>query len=293
MVAERESITAKICAFARAWHSEYAQEKIYDDYLALKLMGKDEYNDIYKMIKNGLIDKKLLGNKETEEAIEKYFVPIPLSRIQFNENELDKFIEDNKEIQYVICGAGEDTFSFRNNNENIDIFEIDHPDTQRFKIEKIRKLGWNVPNNVRFVSVDFENEKMSEKLLKAGFNPNKKTFFSILGVSYYLELDVFAETLKQIIELSGIESKVVFDYPMKSGKFPDRVKCLEKITKSLGEKMCGGFDYNEIKCVLCSLGYKIDKYMSPQMIQNRYFDGRNDKLKAYENVSLIAADYIP
>jgi methyltransferase (TIGR00027 family) len=221
MVAERESITAKICAFARAWHSEYAQEKIYDDYLALKLMGKDEYNDIYKMIKNGLIDKKLLGNKETEEAIEKYFVPIPLSRIQFNENELDKFIEDNKEIQYVICGAGEDTFSFRNNNENIDIFEIDHPDTQRFKIEKIRKLGWNVPNNVRFVSVDFENEKMSEKLLKAGF------------------------------------------------------------------------DYNEIKCVLCSLGYNIDKYMSPQMIQNRYFDGRNDKLKAYENVSLIAADYIP
>lgn len=291
MVSERESVTAKICAFVRAWHSNRAQQKIYDDYLAYDMLGKEEYDSIYDMISGGLDGSQQLTREETENMINEYFTPIPLSRIHFNEVRLNDFAAENGKIQYVICGAGSDTFSFRNANEDIEVFEIDHPDTQRYKLEKIKELEWNIPKNVHFVPVDFEHEQMNSKLLSAGFDPRKKTFFSILGVTYYLTLDVFSDTLAQIADLSALGSELVFDYPIRTGNFPERVKKLEQITESLGEVMRGGYDYSEVSRALYKLGFQIDTYMPPEKVQSEYFDGRNDGLKAFENVSLISAAY--
>lgn len=291
MVDKRESITAKMCAFARAFHSNTSREKIYDDYLAYDFMGKEEYQDIYKMISGGFDGSQNFSREDTEQLISEYIAPIPLSRIHFSESRLSDFAEENGKIQYVVCGAGSDTFSFRSSNENIEIFEVDHPDTQSYKLEKVKNLEWNIPKNVHFVPVDFEKERMCDKLLALGFDPQKKTFFSILGVSYYLTLDVFSDTLKQMAELSSLGSRVVFDYPIKTGTFPRRVDRLEKITKSLGEVMRGGFDYNEVSRALYSLGFQIDTYMSPEKIQSKYFEGRHDGMRAFENVSLISATY--
>ena len=291
MVNERESVTAKICAFVRAWHSNRSRDKIYDDYLAYDMLGKEEYDNIYELISSGLDGSRHFSREDTEQIIAEYFAPIPLSRIHFNESRLADFAAENGEVQYVICGAGSDTFAFRNENEDIEIFEIDHPDTQRYKLGKIDELEWNIRRNVHYVSVDFERERMCDKLLAAGFDPAKKTFFSILGVSYYLTLDVFSDTLAQMAELSALGSVVVFDYPIKTGEFPRRVKRLEKITESLGEEMRGGFDYNEVSRALYSLGFQIDTYMPPEKVQQEYFDGRQDDLRAFENVSLISAQY--
>lgn len=291
MVDERESVTAKICAFVRAWHSNTARQKIYDDYLAYDMLGKEEYSSIYELISEGLDGSQHFSREDTEEIISEYFAPIPLSRIHFNESRLADFAAENDKIQYVICGAGSDTFAFRNDNENIEIFEIDHPDTQRYKLDKIRELEWNIRKNVHYVSVDFEKERMCDKLIAAGFDPEKKTFFSILGVSYYLTLDVFTDTLRQMSELSALGSELVFDYPIKTGDFPRRVAKLEEITEALGEVMRGGFDYNEVSRALYSLGFQIDTYMPPEKVQREYFDSRQDSLKAFENVSLISATY--
>ncbi len=291
MVNERESVTAKICAFVRAWHSNSSREKIFDDYLAYDMLGKEEYDSIHELISSGLDGSQDLSKEDTEEVINEYFAPIPLSRVHFNEVRLKDFASANGKIQYVICGAGSDTFAFRNENEDIEVFEIDHPDTQRYKLEKIDRLEWNKRKNVHYVPVDFETERMCEKLLEAGFDPEKKTFFSILGVSYYLTLEVFTETLRQMAELSSLGSVLVFDYPIKTGEFPSRVSRLEQITSSLGEVMRGGFDYNEVSRALYSLGYQIDTYMPPEKVQSEYFEGRQDSMRAFENVSLISATY--
>ena len=291
MVNERESVTAKICAFVRAWHSNRSRSKIYDDYLAYDMLGKEEYDSIYELISCGLDGSQQFSREDTEQIIIEYFAPIPLSRIHFSESRLAHFAEKHGRVQYVICGAGSDTFSFRNGNENIEVFEIDHPDTQRYKLEKIQELEWISRPNVHFVPVDFEKERMCDKLLEAGFDPEKKTFFSILGVTYYLTLDVFTDTLRQMSELSSLGSEVVFDYPIKTGTFPRRVEKLEEITEALGEVMRGGYDYNEVSRALYALGFQIDTYMPPEKIQREYFEGRKDGLKAFENVSLISAEY--
>ncbi|MGN1481100.1 class I SAM-dependent methyltransferase [Porcipelethomonas sp.] len=292
MVDNRESITAKLCAFARAWHSNKARNKIYDDYLAFDMMGKEEYDEIYDIIRHGFNrSENAFSNEDTIEILNEYIAPIPLSRIHFSESRLKRFADENEKIQYVICGAGSDTFSFRCDNPDIEIFEIDHPDTQQYKLKKIKQLEWNIPENVHFVPVDFEKEKMTDKLVQSGFNPEVRTFFSILGVSYYLTLPVFADTLSQISELSANGSVLVFDYPLKSGNFPRRVYRLEEITRSLGEVMQGGFDYNEISRMLYSLGFQIDTYLNPSKVQKMYFSERTDGLRAFENVSLLSATY--
>ena len=292
MVDDRESVTAKLCAFARAWHAIHDREKIFDDDLAFDLMGKEEYDTMYEMVSRGFDGfEKPFSREDTEQIITEYIAPIPLSRIHFAENRLHTFAAKHQKIQYVICGAGSDTFLFRNDNPNIEIYEIDHPDTQNYKLEQIRKLEWNIRKNVHFVSVDFEKQRMVTQLLNAGFDPQIPSYFSILGVTYYLTLDVFADTLSQIAELSVPGSAVVFDYPMKTGSFPQRVHRLEQITASLGEHMRGGYDYNEVSRALYALGFQIDTYMSPDRIQAAYFDGRNDHMKAFENVSLLSATY--
>lgn len=292
MVEQRESVTAKLCAFARAWHSNKARNKIYDDYLAYDMMGKEEYDKIHDLVKKELFSKEVSSQfADVEAIIREYIAPIPLSRIHFSESRLKQFAKENDHVQYVICGAGSDTFVFRNPNANIEIFEIDHPDTQRYKLEKIKALEWNIPENVHFVSVDFEKEKMTDKLYEAGFKADQKTFFSILGVSYYLTLPVLTKTLEQIAQLSENGSVLAFDYPQRGGDYPERVSILEEMTAKLGEVMQGGFKYEEISRALYSLGFQVDTYLTPQKVQEYYFKDREDGLHAFENVNLISAVY--
>ncbi len=282
MVKHQESTTAKLCAFARAWHSNHARQKIFDDYLAYDLMGRETYEMLEEFIREEFTD-----GQDISGFVNRYFAPIPLSRMPFTEHRLQKFAQGQK-IQYVICGAGADTFSFRNDNPDIEIFEIDHPDTQRYKLERIDELEWNIPENVHFVPVDFESERMTDKLPSAGFDPEKKTFFSILGVSYYLTLPVFTHTLSQIAELSALDSVLVFDYPIRD-QFTGRAAELEAMTEQLGETMQGGFSYNEVSRALYQLGFQIDTFLTPEKIQKLYFSNRKDSLKAFENVSLLSA----
>ncbi|MCR5718897.1 MAG: class I SAM-dependent methyltransferase [Oscillospiraceae bacterium] len=287
MVRNQESYTAKLCAFARAWHSNTARQKIFDDYLAYDLIGWESYETVKKKIMTDYADGTRDG---LTRFLNDYFAPIPLARLRFTESRLHRFAQSGK-VQYVICGAGADSFSFRNANPDIEVFEVDHPDTQRYKRERIRELEWNIPKNVHFVPVDFEKETMTSGLLDAGFSTEKPSFFSILGVSYYLTLPVLTETLRQIAELASLGSVLVFDFPLKGEHFPPRVRELEQITESLGESMRGGFTYAEISRALYALGFQIDTYYPSEKVQEHYFANRADGMRAWENVSLLSATY--
>jgi len=301
MVEKQESITAKLCSFARAFHSNFGQEKIFDDYLAFDLMGKNQYEEMGQLIENEFdgskfSHKKWFCHENIMDALYKYILPIPLSRISFAERELESFAEKytagGNKIQYVICGAGMDSFAFRNTNENIHVFEIDHPDTQKYKKERIEELEWILPRNLTFVPVDFTKDSLREKLLENGFNPELPTFTAILGVSYYLELSVFEETLKIISDLTREESRIIFDFPDKTTKSlsaAPRVRNLAAITEKLGEPMVKGFSIHEIRRALGTHSLKIERHESPKEIQKKYFFGRNDKLSAFENVHFVTA----
>lgn len=298
MINTQESITAKLCSFARAYHSNFGRQKIFDDYLAYDLMGKEEYEEIGQLIENdfdisAFDTNRSFNGTSVYRKLNKYITPIPLSRIAFAENELNRFARENGRCQYVICGAGMDTFAFRNENPDIQIFELDHPDTQRYKLDKIKGLEWNVPENVRHVPIDFATDDMTEVLKNAGFDENVPAFFAILGVTYYLTLPVFEQTIEKISRISGIGNRLVFDFPDettfdKNGA--ERVYRLTQITAKLGETMQHGFSVSEIRQVLLRHGFSIDIHETPETIQKRFFEHRADGQTAFENIHFILAE---
>lgn len=297
MIDTQESITAKLCSFARAYHSNVERNKIFDDYLAYDLMGKEEYDEIGQLIENDFDTGKedinfTFSSKKIMRKLNKYISPIPLSRIAFAEQELIEFAKKYDRCQYVICGAGMDTFAFRNTNPKIRIFELDHPDTGRYKRERIEELEWNIPSNLNFVPIDFEKDDMIEVLADAGFDPTIPSFFAILGVTYYLTLPVFEQTIEKIGKLSEAESRIVFDYPDEttlSGDCAKRVSTLSQITEKLGEKMLHGYSIAEITEALERHQFEVENHETPNTIQKKYFEGRSDGIKAFENINFILA----
>jgi methyltransferase (TIGR00027 family) len=296
MIDTKESVTAKICSFARAYHSNYSKQKIFDDYLAYDMMGKEEYDATSQQLEQFFINSKCdffddLQREEVWRSLNEYIAPIPLSRISFAEQRLLQFSQEHEECQYVICGAGMDTFAFRNANPHIQIFELDHPDTQNYKLSRIRELSWNIPRNVNFVPIDFEIGNMKEALFQAGFQPEIPAFFSILGVTYYLELPVFEETVRNIAELSANGNLLVFDYPdrVTPGERHVRILRLAEITALLGEEMKEGYPYSLLNDALENHRFTVERHMTPADIQSTYFENRIDNVRAFENVHLISA----
>ena len=297
MIDTRESVTAKVCSFIRAYHSNYRRDKIFDDYLAYDMMGKDEYEELKQMLEHEFCIHGLGPMEDTIERylyslLDRYVAPIPLSRIAYAEHELKHFSRKHGKCQYVICGAGMDTFAFRNKNPDIQIFELDHPDTQRYKLEKIKQLEWIIPDNVNYVAVDFSCDDLISILVNAGFDQNVPAFFSILGVTYYLALPVFEQTIMKISALSGKGNRMVFDYPDDTTFQPDapmRVRLLTEITAKFGEPMERGFSFIDIKEALERHGFNIEAHMNPERIQSAFFDKRADGQRAFENVHFITA----
>ena len=277
-----ESLTAKLCAFARAWHSSYSDHTVFNDFLALDFMGQEEYEKV-----SNFILKRF--PQESENSVEffnrKYFLPIVLSRSRFAEDRV-KLESQSGKIQYVICGAGVDTFSFRNKNPNVEVFELDLLATQSYKKNRIRELHWNIAKNVHFVAVDFSKDRIIDKLVENGFDRQKPTVVSILGVSYYLPLSVFAETIRQFSEIATTGISIIFDY-LQKGAFTAPVLQLKKIVADCGETMAEGFRDHEVFDALERNGFKVDEFLGESALQQRYF--RTGNLKAFDSVRLIAA----
>lgn len=298
MIDTQESVTAKLCSFARAYHSNFGKQKIFDDYLAYDLMGKKEYEEIGQLIENDFEMSAFNANYSFSGAfvypkLNLYITPIPLSRIAFAEAELNQFAKQKDRCQYVICGAGMDSFAFRNENPDIQIFELDHPDTQRYKLERIKELEWIIPENVRYVPIDFAADDMTDVLKNVGFDTDVPAFFAILGVTYYLMMSVFEQTLEKISSISAVGNRLVFDFPDETtftGNGSERVRRLAQITAKLGEPMQYGFSVSEIRRALRRHGFVIKTHETPNTIQKRFFEHRSDGQKAFENIHFIIAE---
>lgn len=140
-----------------------------------------------------------------------------VSRVKYLDDIVEKSVKEGLE-QLVILGAGFDTRAYRIDGlENIKVFEVDHPTTQQYKTRKIKETFQSNSENVVYVPVDFESEKISEELFKKGYNASLKTLFLMEGFIYYITPEAVAETLSFIVKNSGNGSAVVFDYLLDSG----------------------------------------------------------------------------
>lgn len=290
------SITSLVAAFSRAYHSQFDSPKIFDDYVAKELISQKEYQTIQDNMIQGIaffnkeIPTKFKGN--TKELI-KWIIqvqlsPTPLARAAYCERVLQNEIPLGVE-QYVILGAGLDTFPYRQQQVQamLEIFEVDYPATQASKKKRLQEASLPLLNHLHFVPMDFTKQFQPQPLVEQGFQ-NKKTFFSLLGVSYYLTKEELASLLNHLFALVPSGSSIVLDYAdqslFKEKGLSNRVENMVKMAAVGGEPMKSCYAYADMERMLDQLGLLIYEHLSPTAIQELYFQNRTDYLCAFETI---------
>jgi methyltransferase (TIGR00027 family) len=195
--------------------------------------------------------------------------------------------------QYVVLGAGLDTFAYRNAYpENLlRIFEVDHPATQAWKRARLGEMNIPLPHSLRFVPVDFERQSLSAELARAGFRRDRPAFFSWLGVVVYLSEAAVMDTLGYVASLAPA-SEVVFEFSLPASALDERRQRSRAASAAyaaqLGEPWKTFFEPAALIERLQAMGYAQTTLLAPADANRRYFAGRADGLRA-GGVHLMAA----
>ena len=256
----------------RAAHQLYdARPLVLDDPIAVPILGNDYLPEVHKTA------TKL--HKPFSVALRAFLV----ARSRYAEDLLGQAVAHGV-TQYVLLGAGLDTFAHRNPHSNLHVFEVDHPATQQWKRELLAASGIPTPPCLTYAAVDFEHQSLPEQLQAAGFNPGLPTFFAWLGVVPYLTLAAFRSTLS-FIAAQPTGTGVVFDYGQPRSVLPFFEQLahdsLASRVQLAGEPFQLFFTPPEIAAELSSNGAafrQIEDLGTPE-INARYFAQRTDNLK--------------
>ncbi|MGD8189381.1 class I SAM-dependent methyltransferase [Brevibacillus ginsengisoli] len=301
MYKNKASITALISAFGRAYHARNVSPIIFDDYLASQMLTEEEFMNLGKNLARALpffapeeVDHCPDEQSALAVVMRVQSTPITVSRARYTEDSLEALVDQGVQ-QYVILGAGLDTFAFREPElcSRLQVFEVDHPATQELKRRRLEDLGWQLPQNLHFVPVDFNQQSLISALEQSSFDPSLPSFFSWLGVTYYLHRDVVLDTLRSIANFVPSGSSIIFDYLDAHAFIPERtairVKRMQNAVQMSGEPMITGLDPTNLAAELAIVGLRLEENLSPADIQERYFKNRTDGYTAFEHVHFARA----
>ena len=198
--------------------------------------------------------------------------------------------------QYVVLGAGLDTFAYRNPFPNLRVFEVDFPATQEWKRSLLADASIHVPDDLTFVPLDFEHKTLREGLADAGFDGGKPAFFGWLGVVPYLSLDAVRATLRTIAQLPE-GSGVTFDYALTPEHMsPTRRAAFDALAARVaaaGEPFQLFFSPEELEAELREAGFHAIEHMDSERLNGTYFRDRSDGLQLPpEGLGMMATAWV-
>jgi methyltransferase (TIGR00027 family) len=185
-------------------------------------------------------------------------------------------------LQYVILGAGLDTYAYRNPNANLRVFEVDHPATQVWKRTRLKAAGIAIPPSLAFVPTEFEKGALQPALEDAGFSTREISVFSWLGVCPDSSPQGTLTTLAFIGSLPK-GSGVVFDYAVsRSALDPVEEMSMDALASRItgpGESVHLRLDSRALHRALACAGFHEIEDLGPAQIDERYFGNRADGLR--------------
>ncbi len=203
-----------------------------------------------------------------------------------------RFVEDHVEEralkgigQYVILGAGLDTFAQRRQDlaDRLLVFEVDQPGPQAWKRQRLRELGLGVPPFLRLVPVDFEaGDSWWEKLVTAGFDATSPAVVASTGVSMYLTKEAIEATLRRVASLAAGSSLVMsFMLPIEMAE-PELRPGFERAAegaRASGTPFISFLMPEEAMEMARQAGFRAVHHVSAANLTERYFAGRTDGLR--------------
>lgn len=262
------SNTALRVALRRAAHQLYdPPPRIFDDPIAVPILGRKYLPELHKTATR--------IQKPFSAALRAFLV----ARSRYAEDQLARAVSRGV-TQYVLLGAGLDTFAHRNPHPTLRVFEVDHSATQQWKRDLLDTTRLPAPANLTYVPVDFESQSLPEQLKIAGYDPRLPTVFAWLGVVPYLTLDAFRATVSYIAAHPP-GTVLVLDY----GQPREVLPFLEQLAHDslasrvalAGEPFRLFFTPTLIAAELAAFPYRED--LDTLEINARYFAGRRDNLR--------------
>ncbi len=264
---DRPSKTAFRVALRRASHQVLDEPRVFADPLALAIVGADA--------------GELRSDETSQSRISRVMRAFMAVRSRYAEDGLAAAFEEGTR-QYVVLGAGLDTFAYRNPYPGLRVFEVDHPATQGWKRRRLEAAGIAVPESMTFAPVDFESQTLAEGLDRAGFRRDQRAFFSWLGVVPYLTRSAALETLRFVASLPP-GSEIVFDYARRPESLDPvsrlALAALAARVAAAGEPFQTFFDPAELEAELRPMGFASFENLGGEEINARYFNGRPDGLR--------------
>lgn len=279
----RTSRTANLAACVRAYHSRWHESPIFDDVYAYDLIS-DFWRAIarYRLLSHIVVHTVFRSFRPIHTEI--------ILRARYAEDRLMDAVSAGIG-QYVILGAGLDSFSMRQDGllDTLRIFELDHPATQAMKRDKVASVFGGIPANLVFVPIDFEIDHLDDALVRAEFDPQTPSFFSWLGTTYYLTKDAIRETLARIAGMAAPGSRMVLDYkidrdlvPVESLPFADK---LDRFVARRGEPMISTFTPGELRDDMSGFGFEEVEAVTAGDQKRRYLNERSDLVDPAPNFS--------
>jgi len=266
------SRTAYEVAISRAAHQILDLPRVFEDPVALTLLGP----------------KAAAGIRAAENRFNRryarYLRGFLVARSRLAEDALSEAVARGVR-QYVLLGAGLDTFAHRNPHlaAGLRVFEVDHPATQQWKRELISNARLKSPGSLVYVPVNFERESLAERLGANGFHADEPAFFSWLGVTMYLSKEAIQETLRFVAHAKVSRSGIVFDYLTVPRRWDLLrrwgMKVLMRQVAAAGEPWQTFFDPVQLHVDLRRLGFATVRDFGPQEINARLFENAGARLR--------------
>lgn len=282
-MSQREaSRTALVTAYLRAAHQIFdAKPLILDDPVAMQLLGQG-------------------AEQRIRDAVERYQTPAAMAlrshvvlRSRYAEDRLSAAVRRGVS-QYVIVGAGFDTFALRQPHwaSALTVIEVDHPNSQVAKRSRIRTAGMQIPANVVFADVDFEHDSLRDGLLRHGISISAATLFSWLGVTMYLTEAAIDATLESMAAFPE-GSEVVLTYLEPPGNGPqasasESSRLARRVADS-GEPFVSYFDEAAVEEKLLMAGFSSVEFLTPETANAKYFRERPTDLPLPKRTGIVSA----
>ena len=282
--------TAEGAALARALHTRDSDAPVLVDDWAIHLLAAEDR------------DKVLQGEPTDTMAAMGDFDTSPIFAVnvgclRYAEDEIDRCLAAGVG-QYLVLGAGLDTFALRRHDlqGKIAVYEVDHTDVQALKIERIRAAD-SVPATMPvFVAVDFETTGLNNALSESGFDSTAFSVVTWLNTTHYLSVEAIDATLGDLATVLAPGSRLILNYAPDVALTEEQIEFVTRllsITDAAGEPLVSRFTPQGIEHLLQSRGFNVIEHVDETELTQRYFKDRNDGLYPGLPLRIIIAERIP
>jgi methyltransferase (TIGR00027 family) len=260
------SKTALRVALRRAAHQLHDSPVVFHDPMAVAILGDTHSEELRRT--------PLRSDRPFSISLRAFVV----ARSRYAEDNLARAVHAGM-AQYVLLGAGLDTFAYRNPYSHLRVFEVDHPASQQWKRDLLQSTRIPIPDTVTYTPVDFESQSLAEELAARGFRHDAPAFFAWLGVVPYLSLPAFRETVSFVAECPT-GSGLTLDYAQPREVLPYfeqlALDSLASRVKQAGEPFQLFFTPDAIAAELTA--FQSTEDLGSTEINARYFANRTDQL---------------